>query len=960
MTRPVYHPTPVYHQNRYHANLIEPLSPQFKVEIHNPNYYYNVHEDKKYNAPSISALNSNQRTGATGMMNRNYQYTRDKPNVDAHFVQKKSFGSPGIQYKDQTPLRSSKGQVTKQKDGLLGNYKNQAPSKLQVDSYDTYYTRKAEKENPLDLQYKQAIAPRVDDQFYSKRVYEVPKYEPRNPSAFNTYMSSPYTADPYFKMCIDYFMNGKKLVDGISQNSFLFKSDSKFGQEVTYYTAIRSVADDELEGMYKLYKYNMNDRNLFNKMQFVLPEFQGCSIHNGIDNQRKSLKARGDYVFFMYEQIPNYLDVLKDNSIVLAEINLVEMVHQLFFFFRNLFKGRLFVKYFKTTSIGLKLVDNAAAHFRLHSTKYSRNDLLYVFRHPESISSMCNYKLDFQFQQLLSRFKKIEHKQFQHKGEEDVEICQQINMINLILMLEVVLYRANGLTVDKSVLFKGCLDEAEDAGFDCPLSILRLLGKASQGERYRSDGITNEHYLCMQNLRENPLKYTTKSIIDWFKKFINDLLHVYRFSQLSSESVAYQPSSLNRIKFNMEYQRNMVQKIEDMRKQTNDPTLYDSEMTQIKQGIESLYHLKKQAKDKGTQTGDLDNQSKNFASKVTDRRTNDRQEALNLYKEEKPFVSDDRFKQEMGSLIKERKDSRREDALVLDNPNLSMHNISNVETSLKILGKTSSNGNNETVVTFGQPRSNSMAFDETAKFLNQDIEVQKLSPIGLKTKKSNFETQNNVGFSSQKSVDFDTIERPETVIDSSRRADTELKILVNAMDKNNVSSQAKSKKSSSKGLDSSKIMIQDELEVEQSMVDLDMTKTESQRKVGALINHDITQMQSEISAIQSQISTEKKGLPSSRTSGIVESSVNNTVDQTIQFEEGEQMKFVNKIDHDGMEYLSLEINLNMINPEDFGFDNYDKSKDQSELDRKVKNHFIQLMQNDESMQNLGFKVLDLI
>ena len=44
----------------------------------------------------------------------------------------------------------------------------------------------------------------------------------------------------------------------------------------------------------------------------------------------------------------------------------------------------------------------------------------------------------------------------------------------------------------------------------------------------------------------------------------------------------------------------------------------------------------------------------------------------------------------------------------------------------------------------------------------------------------------------------------------------------------------------------------------------------------------------------------------------------------------------------------------MINPEDFGFDNYDKSKDQSELDRKVKNHFIQLMQNDESMQNLGF------
>ena len=124
---------------------------------------------------------------------------------------------------------------------------------------------------------------------------------------------------------------------------------------------------------------------------------------------------------------------------------------------------------------------------------------------------------------------------------------------------------------------------AEDAGFDCPLSILRLLGKASQGERYRSDGITNEHYLCMQNLRENPLKYTTKSIIDWFKKFINDLLHVYRFSQLSSESVAYQPSSLNRIKFNMEYQRNMVQKIEDMRKQTNDPTLYDSEMTQIKQ-----------------------------------------------------------------------------------------------------------------------------------------------------------------------------------------------------------------------------------------------------------------------------------------------------------------------------------------------------------------------------------------
>ena len=82
-------------------------------------------------------------------------------------------------------------------------------------------------------------------------------------------------------------------------------------------------------------------------------------------------------------------------------------------------------------------------------------------------------------------------------------------------------------------------------------------------------------------------------------------------------------------------------------------------------------------------------------------------------------------------------------------------------------------------------------------------------------------------------------------------------------------------------------------------------------------------------------------------------------DENAIFEEGETAKFVNRIDMEGIEYLTLEINLAMINPKDFGFEKYTQ-KDELKLQEKLQAHFMEELMKDKNLKDQGINVLDLI
>ena len=77
--------------------------------------------------------------------------------------------------------------------------------------------------------------------------------------------------------------------------------------------------------------------------------------------------------------------------------------------------------------------------------------------------------------------------------------------------------------------------------------------------------------------------------------------------------------------------------------------------------------------------------------------------------------------------------------------------------------------------------------------------------------------------------------------------------------------------------------------------------------------------------------------------------------KSYQFASNEQLALVQKMDSNGMEYLSLEINYKMINPKDFGFDTFN-SGDEVILHQKVQEFFMKALQSDENIVGTGMKL----
>jgi hypothetical protein len=149
-----------------------------------------------------------------------------------------------------------------------------------------------------------------------------------------------------------------------------------------------------------------------------------------------------------------------------------------------------------------------------------------------------------------------------------------------------------------------------------------------------------------------------------------------------------------------------------------------------------------------------------------------------------------------------------------------------------------------------------------------------------------------------------------------------------------------------------------DFQINQTIDEIDVTDTQNQTQIQNLIDEDINEMENIVNSIDQSLKQKIK--EEKQESSVLEKTViEDKPNDMVEFEEGEQLKFINRIDNEGIEYLSMEINFNLINPEDFGFKDFKKS-DQEALEQKVQEHFIAALQNDQEMQKLGLKVYGLI
>ena len=741
-------------------------------------------------------------------------------------------------------------------------------------------------------------------------VYSQPQnylYTPPRYTYKPLYSNDGYDSHDYFKLCNDNFMYNMKFHQVLSKNFYLFQKIDRFIQPTSspYFVGVRTSKDSMIEGMYKLYKQKMGKSFLFTEIEGVLPQFQGCVVLSSITNKKVSLKLEKDDVFFIYEKAPLWLDYISEKNLPMTDLNLSEMVHQLFWMFKRLFRARLFAKFFTTNDIGIKTVGDVHHNMNLSVNIYSRKNIMYIFRNMYNISSKCDYVKDTQFQSLLKRFLRDKHRSFQHRGEEDIEICQQINAFNLVLLLEVALYRSNNLFVDKQVLFKGCLDEEEDQGFKCPLALLAVFGKDKHKNQVRTDQTTERFQKGFLNIRTNVLGFTTKSTVRFIGDFLDELLRVFRMYSFGRQAERTSTNYSKQIKYNINSQRNVISKIQEIREKAQKPHLYQELLDKVKNNINRLDQLKPFAKDQNegyaedVQEISVKGTKGKMSTGEVIKKTNpkpQRTRPLNvIYREERPFQSKASIDNKMNEFMMQRKEDQEEDGIILEDSEVAQSQILNVEKAQSILK-------------------------------NQEIKQQKT-------------------FENKSSDSLQSVDEKEMV-----------HYLTKQSEKTKIKSKVEVSMNSEDDLD-------DDLQINQTIETIDLSSSKNQEIVKNLIEKDISKIEGVMNKIDEELAKKQTGeIQHEKTSEEIdlnETVVKGPTKNIVEFEEGEQLKFINQIDEQGFEYLSLEINFNLINPKDFGFEDF-KQSDQEELEQKVQEHFITALTNDAEMQNLGLKVLDLI
>ena len=838
----------------------------------------------------------------------------------------------------------------------------------------------------------------------------------------------------------------KKFKDVSTKSSrlrlFTMRNTRQGLQEKRFYSGVYSSQNKFVHPIYKFYIEQMGNKTIYQSISGVVPEFGGCEINAYYDGKTVSTKLKNDKVTILYEYVPHWLDFVKSHRLAMTDMHFTEMVHQLFWFFKKIFKAGFFMKIFESESVGIKHVSDVNARLGAVKHIYSRKNVMFVYRHMHNLSEKCDYVTDGQFQSLLAAYYKYNTRKFEHKNEEPIEICKQINVFNILRLLEVTLYRSSNMTADRNIIFRGCLDEHYDIGYKCPMAILTLLGRDANKNIVRETENSRYHLSLLKKIRTDLLRYNTSSTIKWFNHFIEDLMSVFNMF-VAGVNLHERPKNLyTEIKISERKNEIIITHIEMLRIRMQNVSLYTEMYNKSIRLRAELLLLKKTAKERDRlmnvqiQTLKDEKMSHMFKNKHNYGFTSAQDIRSSIAKHNSPLNDiilkqrDLRSQKEISEIVKTNYEDRVSDKLVYEMMNRGKKTQENsVQINQYITNER--NIENLTVNLIFQSDNYSR---ENDKFLQMEHKMERtaMNSIGIQTspikqtstltpiieldnKKTEKIQRNKIMIDQSTSINRDIVRK-------SKVNDTLALNMTGQMSHINISNEIPlfrkvelspiKQNSSTKSLDLSTQSI--ELNIVQTItenhspitlknhhsidindtIDDELIKIEqmnqskiehtlvintqlSGSKIGntivndtiddsklmeqvplsidQVLNQNMTQNEQEIANLTVLIEKKSEVLPMNPSNNTVIIDNEQTrdqvkMDENIDYNDQMPVRMVNMIDDKGMEVLSLEINLNMVNPSDFGFESYKKG-DEALLRAKVEQHFMEELLKDQTIHD---------
>jgi hypothetical protein len=341
-----------------------------------------------------------------------------------------------------------------------------------------------------------------------------------------------------------------------------------------------------LKGAYVFYNKDLPNKAGLDMYSPLMPAYGGCKRKFSLKDKHR-LKS----VELIYEHLPYWVSYFEMTQTPMNNLIMVEMVHQLFMFFYRLFPTGMYAKNFDSRFIGVRKVPDVNVMLGFSQNVYLNKNLAFIFKNVEALDYHCRFREEEDFQHLKQIFVSEKKRKFKIKNESKMEICQQMNLYNLLKMLEIALYRSAGIQkVDDHDFFIGCLDEPEDRDHKCPTVILAALGMDVNKVRYEFTKSQRVHLKALKQLRKNLLAYTTESFKKWFGIFLKELLIAFRKRPIRViPSLKLDASKiLGLIK---KFQASIAQ-IKQIQESTGDHEKFKNELAQITEGLEKLLALK--------------------------------------------------------------------------------------------------------------------------------------------------------------------------------------------------------------------------------------------------------------------------------------------------------------------------------------------------------------------------------
>merc|ERR1740139_1335164 len=430
------------------------------------------------------------------------------------------------------------------------------------------------------------------------------------------------------------------------------------------------------------------------------------------------------------------------------------------------------------------------------------------------------------------------------------------------------------------------------------------MGYNQNKQRVRDNEQTKQQYDCMLRARTNLLKYKTNSTILWFSMFVDELLRVFRVYSAGQ--------NVDKIKTNVSVEVEQVQfkyqtlinKIENIRENTGDQTLFSEMYIQAEDSLAKLEYFKEKAEsiDEGTISQIPIMKMKTIGDKIkqTSQTRTPSQQFNPLDPIFKNKFNPPKMTEKMiNGMIQERKGDFEIDLLVEDQSKIGNSISTNLENFEEKVERIIHNAN------------------KTQKDYIQKSMLVKKDLISFENKnhnKEDFSEDSHEGIQEVRQIKVKEIPFAMKV-DIMQDQDED------ALIEKTASKVHQNLDESTNEEILNQILIEDVLGCQKKFKEVEIALNKSNSSQ----DHD-----SNKSMVKLDLSPESN-------------------------HNGEFAEFVNAVDDDGMEYLSLEINFAMINPEDFGFENF-TPEDQSALEKKVQDYVLKNLQNNQDLNDNGIQI----